>query len=238
MRFQALFFDLDGTLIEFDPATFIKTYLGAASRFFSDIIPDSKYFINAILQSTEVMENADTPNQLAFHDFFNDFCPKFEVSCEQIIQRFREFYATDFSVVSNIIKPMDGAQELVKHIKENYDDVKLVVATNPVFPRVAITRRMEWGGIAENLFDYITHAENSFFCKGNQKYWLEIARKLGVEPQNTLVVGNDMLRDMTAKKVGFQTFFIEKTAENEHAIEDDIIPDYTGDLADIYKLLG
>ncbi len=239
MHYEAILFDLDGTLIDFDTMKFIKLYLGAAAKYFRDVIDSPEYFTKAILDSTSVMEHADTPNQLAFYDFFNDFCPKFDsIKCDEIINRFKDFYASDFAVVEPIIRPMDGAKDLIDYLKNNFSKTKLVVATNPVFPLIAITQRMKWGGINPEDFDYITHAENSYFCKGNTKYWSEISEKIGIDPSKSLVVGNDGLRDMSAKLVGYKTFFIESTAERKEGINSKTEPDYRGEIKDIFSLIN
>ena len=72
MEFDALLFDLDGTLIDFDFQLFIKAYLGAASRFFVDLIPNPEMFIKELLSSTDVMERADNEETTALDDFLLD----------------------------------------------------------------------------------------------------------------------------------------------------------------------
>ena len=237
LSFDAFFFDLDGTLIDFNPNEFVKVYLGAAARYFKDLIPDSDYFVKSILDSTKVMEMTDTPKKLALYDFFDDFCQKFNSDCSTIIQRFRNFYNTDFNVVEKIIHPIPHAEKVLLFIRDNYPTSKIVLSTNPVFPEVAIVKRINWGGLSENLFDYITHAENSYYCKGSLNYWIELAKKLNVRPEKTLVIGNDGARDMIAKKADFKTYFLTQTAENEHSLEK-YPPDYKGSLESLLDLLN
>ena len=86
-------------------------------------------------------------------------------------------------------------------------------------------------------FDLITHAENSTYCKGNSKYWMEILEKIGGKPEDSLVIGNDGIRDMSAKRYGFKTFLIEENLENEELMTDEIKPDYKGSLRDLHDLL-
>lgn len=145
ISFDAFFFDLDGTLIDFNPNNFVKIYLGAAAKYFKDLIPDSDYFIQSILDSTNVMEMAETPKKLALYDFFDDFCQKFDPECSTIIQRFRNFYNEGFNVVEKIIRPIPYAETVLSFIRDNYPKSKIVLATNPVFPEVAIIKRLNWG---------------------------------------------------------------------------------------------
>ncbi len=237
MQFQAFLFDLDGTLINFNPEEFIRRYLGAASQFFIDLIPDPQAFIKEILSSTEIMEYNDNELTSALDDFLQDFCPKFNADCEEIRQRFLHFYETKFDVIKPIITPMDGAKELLLDIREKIPDAKIILATNPVFPLISIKRRIEWGGLSPDYFDHITHAENSKFCKGNSKYWFEIVDLTKKEPNKSLVIGNDGLRDMSAKKLGFKTFFLESTFENEDLITKETIPDFRGSIKDLSEVI-
>ncbi|NPD89261.1 MAG: HAD family hydrolase [Asgard group archaeon] len=237
MKYKAFLFDLDGTLINFDFQIFIKTYLGAASQFFIDLIPNPEIFFKELLSSTDVMEKANNPDTTALDDFLLDFCPKFEVNCDEITNRFLQFYQTGFNAIKPLITQMDGAIPLLLDIKRIYPDIKVVLATNPVYPSIAIEKRMEWGMIPQKFFDLITHAENSCFCKLNSKYWFEILEKINVNPSSSVVIGNDGLRDMGAKKHGFKTFLVENALENEDLITLDTKPDFKGTLKDFHSLL-
>ncbi len=237
MNFEAFLFDLDGTLLYFDPDLFVKTYLGTAARFFSDLIPDSETFYKELLRSTDVMENNDNDENTTLVDFIEDFCPKFEVDCEQILDRFLKFYHSDYKVIQPLISEMKGAQKLLQDLKKYYPEKKLILATNPVFPFIAVRKRMEWGGVPENVFDLITHAENTNYCKNNQKYWLDIAKRVSIDPQKSLMIGNDGYRDMVAKKYGYKTFLVETAFENGENMTDDILPDFRGTLQDLYTLI-
>ncbi|MCG3222376.1 MAG: HAD family hydrolase [Candidatus Heimdallarchaeota archaeon] len=237
MDYEAFLFDLDGTLIDFDLQIFIKTYLGAASQFFIDLIPNPEIFYKELLSSTDVMEKANNPNTTALDDFLLDFCPKFEVNCDEIRSRFLQFYQTGFNAIKPLITQMDGAIPLLQDIKDSYPNAKVVLATNPVYPFIAIEKRMEWGEIPQKFFDLITHAENSNFCKLNNKYWFEILGKINTDPSSSLVIGNDGLRDMGAKKQGFKTFLVENASENEDLITSDTKPDFKGSLKDLHDHL-
>ena len=238
MTLKAILFDLDGTLIDFNPSEFMKTYLTTASMFFQDIIPDNKQFIDELLASTYVMEVIDNNEKYALDVFLDDFSPKFNINREQIKERFKEFYSTKFDVIQPLITNLENSAEKLQTLQNTYPELNLVLATNPVFPLIAIRRRMQWGGLEPEYFKHITHAENSIYCKGNLKYWIETAKAVNCDPSQCLVVGNDVKRDMIAKKAGFTTFLVEQTIENgeTHAIEE--LVDYKGGLADMLNLVA
>ncbi len=237
MTYEALLFDLDGTLIDFEPQIFIKTYLGAAAKFFIDIIPDPEMFYQELLKSTDVMENSDNEATTTLEDFILDFCPKFDVDCETIMARFLSFYQTDYNVIQPLISKVEGAKKLLSNIKAYLPKTKAILATNPVFPFVAVQKRMLWGDISEDFFDLITHAENSYYCKNNKNYWLNIAKDMNINPKNSLMIGNDAFRDLHAKKYGYKTFLIETAVENEETITEETTPDFRGSLFDLHDLL-
>jgi FMN phosphatase YigB (HAD superfamily) len=237
MDFEAFLFDLDGTLLYFDPDAFVKTYLGTAAKFFIDLIPNPETFYNELLRSTDVMENNDNDDNTTLTDFLEDFCPKFEIEQEKIIDRFFKFYNTKFDVIKPLISEMKGAQKLLQDLRKFHPEKKLILATNPVFPFIAVQKRMKWGGVPEDIFELITHAENTNYCKNNKKYWLDLANRTSINPKNSLMIGNDGYRDMVAKKHGYKTFLVETAFENKENMTDDILPDYRGTLEDLYTLI-
>ena len=54
----------------------------------------------------------------------------------------------------------------------------------------------------------MTAYENSCYSKPNPKYYLEVAEKLGVRPEQCLMVGNDADEDLIAEKTGMQVFLL------------------------------
>jgi FMN phosphatase YigB (HAD superfamily) len=86
---------------------------------------------------------------------------------------------------------------------------KIVLATNPVFPRAAVDSRLEWAGLADVEFDWVTSYENSRFCKPSPGYYLDILEQINLEPQQCLMVGNDAREDTAAAALGIDTFLVE-----------------------------
>ena len=84
---------------------------------------------------------------------------------------------------------------------------RLVLATNPIFPLVATKNRASWAGLSVDDFELCTTYENSSFCKPNIKYYGEILSKLGMAPEECLMVGNDVDEDMIAEKLGMKFFY-------------------------------
>ena len=82
------------------------------------------------------------------------------------------------------------------------------MATNPIFPAVATESRIRWAGLTPADFELYTTYENIGFCKPNPAYYLEIANRLNVVPEECLMVGNDVTEDMVARSVGMHGFLL------------------------------
>ena len=63
-------------------------------------------------------------------------------------------------------------------------------------------------GLVPEDFEIYTTYEASTFCKPNPAYYLEVARTLGVKPEECLMVGNDATEDMAAREVGMDVFLL------------------------------
>lgn len=86
--------------------------------------------------------------------------------------------------------------------------VRVALATNPIFPRIATEQRIRWAGLAPEDFALYTTYENSTFCKPNPDYYREVVRTLGVQPEECLMVGNDATEDLAAREAGMDVFLL------------------------------
>ena len=86
--------------------------------------------------------------------------------------------------------------------------LRVALATNPIFSAVATESRIRWAGLEPKDFELYTTYENIGFCKPNPDYYREIAKRLGVQPEECLMVGNDVAEDMVAKEIGMQVFLL------------------------------
>ena len=166
---------------------------------------DPKMLIGAILKGTETMIENDgsTTNEVAF---WNTFFKIMGEDKKYIIPLLDKFYFGDFKRLKEYTR-LSQAVNAVKAASK--DGKKIVLATNPVFPMSAQLERISWIGLSENNFDLITSYENSHFCKPNPNYYLEICDKIGVLPQNCLMIGNDERDDMKgAMDAGMNGFLV------------------------------
>lgn len=228
MKITTVLFDLDGTLLPMDQDTFIKAYFGGLVRKLAPHGYDKDALIGAIWSGTKAMvanDGQDT-NEKAFWDVF---CKAFGEEALQDIPLFDEFYANDFCHVRESCGFSPKARETINRCKER--GFRVALATNPLFPSTATEQRIAWSGLSHNDFELFTTYENSHFCKPNLNYYKEVMEKLGVCPEECLMVGNDVSEDMIASSLGAKVFLLTNCLINK---ENKDISDYpNGDFENL-----
>ncbi len=205
MKINAVFFDLDGTLLPMDQDIFIKAYLGGLIRTLAPRGYDPEAIGNALWDSTRAMMKNDgrTSNEEVF---WRSFCKILGDGVRGEERLLEEFYKSDFQAISKVCGYTPRAKELVERIKAA--GLTVVLATSPLFPRVATDSRIRWAGLDPTDFAYVTTYENSKFCKPNPLYYTDLCEKLGLDPREVAMIGNDVGDDMVAGEVGMDLFLL------------------------------
>ena len=231
-KFRTLFFDLDGTLLDISDEEFERSYSLEAYKHFKDKI-DLESFLSHLITGTALMIK-HTSNEPVVNSFFNYFAPKVNLSVEEAIQRFVDFYETNFDKLQESCRKIDIVPKLIIIAKEL--GYKLVLATQPLFYELATRKRVQWAGLNPEDFLYIPHALNSSRCKPSPEYFTTLLSKAGSKPEETLMVGNDYLYDMSAKLTGITTYLIDKnTAGLEY--KEKFPPDYHGTFVQLLEFI-
>lgn len=172
---------------------------GAAAGF------DPQELMEVVMLGVEAMVKNDgsRTNEQVFWDLFT---ARLGGKREDHIEVFDEFYRKDFPKIERVVEPTPLARQAVQVLKEK--GYRLVLATNPIFPRIATLERMRWAGLNPEDFDLITTYENSRFAKPNLDYYREILTALGLEPRECLMVGNDAEEDLPAATLGLEVFLV------------------------------
>lgn len=215
---EVFLFDLDGTLLNIEAEEFLKYYFGALSTKFQDLCADQEEFIGLLMGSTEKMIRNDgsRSNQEAFmEDFMEKMGITDQAVAEKIRERFEQFYQSEFKALDQHFElDRETPAEIIEHLKAQ--GKKLVLATNPLFPKEAVAARLGWIGIDASDFELLTHYENMSYAKPNPNYYQEILEKIDADPEECLMVGNDLKEDAVASELGIKTLIIEdKLIERE-----------------------
>jgi FMN phosphatase YigB (HAD superfamily) len=100
-----------------------------------------------------------------------------------------------------------GAPELVAALAAR--GLRQVIATNPLWPRQTVLRRLAWGGIDAAHFDFITSGENMSTAKPSLAYYEQVLDRIGATPQQCAMIGNDVGNDLPAHRLGIAVYLIE-----------------------------
>ena len=130
------------------------------------------------------------------------------------ISEFDDFYNKEFLEVQKSCGYNPLAPETVKVLKQK--GYRLFAATNPLFPTVGTNNRLKWAGVNPSDFEIVTSYENSSYCKPNTEYYREILSSINCEPENALMVGNDVSEDMVAGKIGMKVFLLTDNLINKN----------------------
>ncbi|MEE0944151.1 MAG: HAD family hydrolase [Clostridia bacterium] len=218
---KVVLFDLDGTLLPMDQDVFTKAYFSALAKKLMPHGYEANALIDAIWQGTAAMvkNNGDENNEAVFWKSFS------QIFGEKVYgdkKYFEEFYEVDFQKIEKVCGHNPKAVTTVKRIKDMGFSVAL--ATNPIFPAIATESRARWAGLDMNDFELYTTYENIGFCKPNPQYYLEIIKRLGVKPEECLMVGNDVKEDMVAKTIGMDVFLLTDCIINKNAEDISVYP--------------
>jgi FMN phosphatase YigB (HAD superfamily) len=143
-------------------------------------------------------------------------------------EKFISYYENDFHILKEAVLDTTEMQQATKLLKNK--GYELVIATNPLFPKEAIEKRIEWSGIDRSDFSYVSYFEKNHYCKPNLEYYEEILQHIERRPEECMMVGNDALEDLIAGKLGITTYLITDHLLNRNGIE--IKADHVGDYKD------
>ena len=210
-------FDLDGTLLPMDQDVFVNSYFGNLCRKMAAYGYEPERLVKNIWKGTAVMVRNDgsVTNEEAFWNFF---AGEYGEASRDHIPIFDDFYHNEFQAARSSCGFTPRAKQVIQLVKDL--GLRVILATNPIFPAVATESRIRWAGFQPEMFEYYTTYENSCTSKPNPAYYREILRKCGLQAEECIMVGNDTGEDMIAESLGMRVFLLT-----------DCLIDRTGDLS-------
>ena len=225
---KVVLFDLDGTLLPMDQDAFMKAYMGTMAQKLAPHGYEPEKLATAVWNGVKamVLNDGTRTNEDAFWD---TFCEVFGEKARADASIFEDYYRNEFQSVKDSCGYDGKANQIVARLKEK--GYRVALATNPMFPSIATESRIKWAGMEPGDFELFTTYENYHYCKPNPKYYLEVLERLGVEPKDCMMVGNDVTEDMMTKDMGMQVFLLTGSIINK---ENKDISQYPhGDFADL-----
>ena len=227
---RAILFDLDGTLLDADMNVFLPRYFELLASSVDHLIPTDR-FVPCLMQASDAMVANDGrgTNVEVFAEAFYPCVGRERADLEPV---FLDFYANQFPKLRRYTRRKPEARLVVEAALERGYDV--VIATNPLFPAVAIQQRLEWAGVADLPFDRVTTYENSSATKPSLLYYQEICAAIQRPARACLMVGDEDM-DMVAARLGCMTFLVP--GPRTHLEPSTPEPTYRGTLVDLLALL-
>ncbi|MBE0687568.1 MAG: HAD hydrolase-like protein [Anaerolineaceae bacterium] len=209
-----ILFDLDDTLLGNPMETFLPAYLHRLGQYLSEYY-SPKDLPAAILNGTEKMINNVDPSRTLEECFDDYFYPVIGTGKEILEHKIKDFYKNEFPKLAPLTNEIPHAASIVKYLSEQ--DYKIVIATNPLFPKIAIDHRIKWANLEIDTddFEYVTNFEELHFTKPRPEFVAEILGKIGWPDEPVVMIGNEWDMDiLPAEILGIPTYYIGKPPEH------------------------
>ncbi len=205
MAITTILFDLDGTLLPMDQEQFVHAYLKGLCAKAAPHGYDHKKMADSIWAGVGAMVK-NSGGQTNEAVFWKSFAEIHGQDSLKDIPLFDDYYRNEFQRVQSSCGFQPMTKPLIDMLKEK--GLRLVLATNPIFPQIATESRIRWAGIQPEDFCLYTTYENSRHSKPNLDYYRDILDQLHLAPEQCMMVGNDVEEDMIAAQLGMKVFLL------------------------------
>lgn len=221
-KITTVLFDLDGTLIRMDQDEFIRLYfvsiLGKIGSLGYDVNIMREALEGAVVAS--LRNNGEMTNEERFWQAFDLISGG---QAQKVRAEIDSYYKEEFnSVIDTTCEAYERVGEVLTRVKKK--GLRPILATNPLFPMVATHARIRLGGMSPDDFEYITAYENSSYCKPNPAYFTELLSKLGISPDECVMIGNDTRDDFSAHALGIPVFVLTECLINTQGVDLSVHP--------------
>lgn len=212
---KAVVFDMDETLLDINLNAFIALY----GRDYTELLAKigrantmaTAARLGGILLDINANRRRGTDNRTNGAFFRSEVARRCDVRLDDpLIADAFEYYEREILPLKNNAaigaRPREGALEALEVVTAH--GLRTALLTNPSFTRAGIECRMGWGHLMDAPFELVTHMDNSTRCKPDPTYYLECLEKMGLEPHEVLMVGNDPKRDFPSPSCGIQTAYV------------------------------
>lgn len=219
-EYDAIFFDMDGTLLPIEVRDFLIPYYELLQKGCERKGWDGALFRDAVNTGIFSMYNHPTTetNETSFwRAFYNHLYAGEEPTQEQKDELYAfldDFYRNDFNLAGEGVVPNPAAQRALETlVAKGYP---LYLTTMPMFPYSAIEWRMKWAACDINLFSRVTTFDNSTAVKPHIAYYEENIALAGVAPERILMVGNNTDDDLSCLQTGMDAYLVTDVLINDN----------------------
>ena len=229
---KAALFDLDGTLLPLDDR-FVEYYFSLLANKMAGYGYDPDLLLRTVIKAleAEAANDGSVSNREMFWKVFSSVFGEDSIKDEPV---FDEFYRNEFQKVRDVCSPTPKAKQIVDMLRSK--GIKVILATNPIFPKVATDSRIRWAGMEPGDFDMYTTFEDIGVSKPNLDYYRLLLDRFGLEPEDCVMVGNDVEEDMVAEELGMKVFLMDHYIINRKNADLSRYP--SGDFDDLIRYLN
>lgn len=202
---RAVLFDLDDTLLENNGDLFFEAYLDALARHVESWIPRAK-LLDAAMVAGAAMVAAHHPERTNEQVLLEALPSTLGVDPVRFEAQFRRFEQGDFRGLGPPWRAHPWVPDLVRTVVDR--GIAVVVATSPIYPLPVIEERMRRAGVRDLPWSLVTSWDRMHSTKPSPSYFEEIARLLGLAPDQCVMVGDDFFQDIVARRIGMHTYFV------------------------------
>ena len=228
---QAVLFDLDGTLVDVDMNRFVPAYLRRLTEQMAEQAEPLQAAHVLHQAVAEMFANRD-PQKTLENILYDVLHEELGVSSQHYQASLESFFREDLDSLESLVSGHPLSRQLIDVSLQRGWQVAL--ATNPIFPRAVVDARLKWGRLDVDSFHHVTSYENAHFCKPNPAYFEELVDELGVPADACLMIGNDVLHDLSASQVGIRTCLLTPWCIKRSGAS--FKADWQGDHEDLLRL--
>jgi len=224
--FTTILFDLDGTLLDVDMRRYIPAYVQGLADCVADTV-SHEVASRTLLELVHELIQRDSGDESNNRWYLERAASRFGLDPDALQGRFAVWFSGGLTTLDSLMKPAPLARPIVESCLQRGQ--RVVIATNPVFPRPVIASRLRRAGLDDLDLTLITHSDNSRRCKPNPEYFYDILDNLDSTATECLMVGNDTSHDLAARRAGIATFLVDTWLIDR--ARGDFVSDYRGNHA-------
>ncbi len=162
-------------------------------------------FVGVLANEKDVfLTNAEEKLEKMFGDNIND--EDYLIEARKIVDRDIDITQITERLIDKLYKIKD--QKLFKKIKDQYDGIKIVIATN----HVSFVKKIIKASYTPNYLDDIIISAEIHKIKPNKEFYIHILEKFNIQPNELLFIDDNLKNIEGAKKLGINTILVkEKT---------------------------
>ncbi len=193
---KAVLLDLDNTLLYNPDSAFAAEFIRLADQFFETRWQQSQVS-RLLIESIQGLQQDRHPKETNAETLFAWVAERAGRTLDDATSALLAFYQQRYPYLRSCIESLgDVPVNLINWLRSQHYAV--VIATNPIYPVSAIRQRLRWAGLSDDLAEYalVTHAENMHFAKPDPAYYVEIVARVGVEPDEAVMIGDSLKNDI------------------------------------------